>query len=479
MRDKPAADEKAGASYALTLSAEGGEQRRAWLRDAVRAFNDRMSPAHREAHRPGQVRPLDLFLDSGDEIVAGLTSDTYWDWWEVLHLWVAEDRRGHGLGRRLMEAAEREALRRGCRHAQLTTFGFQAPGFYARLGFRVVGRLDDFPPGIVYYWLRKDLTWNTSVELPEVQSDGGNAMPLQLTDESDPEGQLVALAERCASEGQMNLNKLLEAAVYARSRRAGWRHRPQVTRGTMQRELADAIERLKEEELTGVLVAPLQAGLQAMAEGRGDDLLAEVAPDAFVCRTCGHVSLGAAPDRCPDCGSWPGRTRKFVAFFNGDNAEPADPLGVLALLAHNAEDLERLVADLSEEEMRRPPAAGEWSIREHVAHFYDTQEMLDTRVDLMLEHDDPDLTPLAVYELATEAERHPASTQAMLAEFRRRRARCLERLGSRPLSDLWRSGRHPEFGRLTILRQAAYLAYHEQTHLPEIESLCAQVAAKH
>ncbi|MCJ7536942.1 MAG: hypothetical protein MUO57_15545 [Anaerolineales bacterium] len=26
-------------------------------------------------------------------------------------------------------------------------------------------------------------------------------------------------------------------------------------------------------------------------------------------------------------------------------------------------------------------------------------------------------------------------------------------------------------GRITILRQVAYLAYHEQTHLPEIEAL--------
>jgi hypothetical protein len=95
----------------------------------------------------------------------------------------------------------------------------------------------------------------------------------------------------------------------------------------------------------------------------------------------------------------------------------------------------------------------------------------------MLGQDNPDLTPLAVYELAAEADRHPASTHAMLAEFRDKRTRCLARLRSLPVEDLWRSGRHPEFGRLTILRQAAYLAYHEQTHLPEIEALCAQVAA--
>ena len=161
MRSEPIAGAKAGAEYVLNLCDQGDEERRSWLRDHLRAFNDRMSSAHREAHRPGQVRPLDLFFTSGDETVAGLTSDTYWDWWEILHLWVAEDRRNHGLGRRLMQAAEREARRRGCRHAYLSTFSFQAPAFYARLGFRVVGQLDDFPPGNVYYWLRKDFAQNS------------------------------------------------------------------------------------------------------------------------------------------------------------------------------------------------------------------------------------------------------------------------------------------------------------------------------
>jgi len=135
------------------------------------------------------------------------------------------------------------------------------------------------------------------------------------------------------------------------------------------------------------------------------------------------------------------------------------------------DELVRPVGSLSEEEMRKTPDGSDWSIRDHVAHFYDTQEMLDTRVDLMLKHDNPELAALAVYELATEADRHPASTRAMLARFRDKRARCIARLEALPLKDLWRPGRHPEFGQLTILRQAAYLAFHEQTHLPEIEMM--------
>jgi len=39
------------------------------------------------------------------------------------------------------------------------------------------------------------------------------------------------------------------------------------------------------------------------------------------------------------------------------------------------------------------------------------------------------------------------------------------------MRDLWRTGRHAEFGRITILRQADDMACHEQTHVPDIEEL--------
>jgi hypothetical protein len=246
----------------------------------------------------------------------------------------------------------------------------------------------------------------------------------------------------------------------------------------MRLELEASLQVLKRDNLAPELIAALETGRKALAERRPGDLLIEEAPDVFVCRTCGHAALGSPPDRCPDCGGWPGRFRKFVGFFNGDNTEPRNPVEVLALLARNADELERLVDGLSEVELTRTPVGNAWSIRDHVAHFYDAQEMLDTRVDLMLKYDNPELTAMAVYEFATAAERHPPSTRAILAEFRGRRARCIARLKALPLQDLWRPGRHPEFGQLTILRQAAYLAFHEQTHLPEIEALRRQFAGE-
>jgi len=288
-------------------------------------------------------------------------------------------------------------------------------------------------------------------------------------------GRMAALAERCSAEGQLNLSKLLEAELYAQVRRAGWDYRPAVTADAMAGELRAVLGFLMAERAAPSLVAALEEGLRGL-EVRQEDLRFEQAPDAFVCRSCGHVALGQAPDWCPGCGAWPGRRRKFVAIFNGDNTEPMNPAEVLALLARNADELRRLLEGLPEAATAIAPSRGEWSIREHVAHFYDTQEMLDTRLDLMLGREDPELVAMAAYAMAGDEARHPMSLDALMEAFLARREQCVARLRAMPAEGWWRTGRHPDFGRLTVLRQAAYIAFHEQTHLPEVEALRRLVA---
>ena len=89
--------------------------------------------------------------------MAGLTAELYWGWMFVDDLWVHESLRHQGYGSRLLAAAEEEAQKRGCARVWLRTFSFQARAFYEKYGYRVVGQLDDYPPGEVFYWMRKDM----------------------------------------------------------------------------------------------------------------------------------------------------------------------------------------------------------------------------------------------------------------------------------------------------------------------------------
>lgn len=89
--------------------------------------------------------------------VAGLYAHSYWGWMYVDELWVDARRRGQGLGRRLMAAAEEEAVARGCRGMWVDTWSWQARGFYEKLEFQVFGEIEDFPPPHRRLFLKKRL----------------------------------------------------------------------------------------------------------------------------------------------------------------------------------------------------------------------------------------------------------------------------------------------------------------------------------
>ncbi|MDQ1143849.1 ribosomal protein S18 acetylase RimI-like enzyme [Bacillus sp. SORGH_AS 510] len=65
-------------------------------------------------------------------------------------LWVDESLRGQGKGQELIQIAETFAREKGCTLMRLETFSFQAPEFYKKLGFKEIGKLDNFPKGFTH-----------------------------------------------------------------------------------------------------------------------------------------------------------------------------------------------------------------------------------------------------------------------------------------------------------------------------------------
>jgi ribosomal protein S18 acetylase RimI-like enzyme len=75
----------------------------------------------------------------------------------VRTLWIGEDRRGQGLGERLVATAEREAARRGCHEVHVVSHSYQAPGFYRRLGYTQIGELPGWLGNATRLLFRKKL----------------------------------------------------------------------------------------------------------------------------------------------------------------------------------------------------------------------------------------------------------------------------------------------------------------------------------
>ena len=97
---------------------------------------------------PPAITPLAILIkDDMGRTVGGLWGNSVFRWLVIELFFVPEERRGSGLGTRIMAEAEAIARARGCIGIWLDTYDFQAPDFYARLGFTTFGTVADQPPG--------------------------------------------------------------------------------------------------------------------------------------------------------------------------------------------------------------------------------------------------------------------------------------------------------------------------------------------
>jgi len=101
--------------------------------------------------------PVQLAARRRGRIVGGLEGMISFGWLFIRWLWVDERHRDGGIGRDLMVRAEALARERGATGAWVDTFSFQARPFYEKLGYRLFGTIDAYPPGHKRFFLKKRL----------------------------------------------------------------------------------------------------------------------------------------------------------------------------------------------------------------------------------------------------------------------------------------------------------------------------------
>ena len=127
--------------------------------EAVRVVDEGLGAFNAEAADTKAIRRFACFArDAEGRVVGGALARTWGTSCEIQVLWVARDLRDRGIGRRLVRRAEEHAVRLGCNLLYLETFTFQAPDFYARLGFRTALELPGFPDGASKLILTKELS---------------------------------------------------------------------------------------------------------------------------------------------------------------------------------------------------------------------------------------------------------------------------------------------------------------------------------
>jgi GNAT superfamily N-acetyltransferase len=102
------------------------------------------------------VRPMSVFArEASGRVIGGAVGRSWGACCELQQLWVAQTQRSRGLGRQLMQRFEQQAAQRGCSLVYLDTFSFQAPHFYAALGYQVVLETCGYTQGVSKFTLHK------------------------------------------------------------------------------------------------------------------------------------------------------------------------------------------------------------------------------------------------------------------------------------------------------------------------------------
>ena len=95
--------------------------------------------------------------DTNGNIIGSITGRAYYNEVHIGDLIVDKACRGNGLGSRLVSTVEDDYRKKGYAFVTLTTFGFQAPEFYRKLGYRIEFVRQNENPDLNKYFFRKDL----------------------------------------------------------------------------------------------------------------------------------------------------------------------------------------------------------------------------------------------------------------------------------------------------------------------------------
>jgi ribosomal protein L37E len=266
---------------------------------------------------------------------------------------------------------------------------------------------------------------------------------------------LVALAAEFEREGQYNAAKLVRAAAISSINRNS-------TKSVVPTEAREQAAELREiaDGVAATAAASLADPLRAAAAAleAGNVALYADAPDPFVCRICGHVAIAPFTDRCDECGRWPTTAERIRPIYW---ARASTPHEALEMLANAPETVRSILAD-GDAGVAGPD--GGWSAHQTLEHLNNAQGIFRGRIDQLVSGGDPELASVLVWRM----DGGELTTEALFGAYSNLREEIVDLLSGLDPIVWWNTGRHEEFGRVTLAEQASYFANHEPTHLAQL-----------
>lgn len=277
--------------------------------------------------------------------------------------------------------------------------------------------------------------------------------------------EILALKTKIDSKGQYNISKLLQAGIESILAQAAYETEVQRDTESLVEGIRHTQEIFQKNGVNQEIITALEIGKKAMSETRLpflDDI-----PNPYLCRKCGQCFLENPPLSCPTCKSWSTTFHEFspVYWLNEFN-----PISALTNLNYVPQKVKELIGGIDEEKLN-VKYGDIWSIREVITHLRDAQGVMEARIKLFLDQDNPILSSQNVFDWATKKEGQPPTTWDIYEMYTESRKNTLDDLESLQLQDWWKTGKHDEWGNITIFEQVSYFIAHEMTHIGQILNL--------
>lgn len=277
--------------------------------------------------------------------------------------------------------------------------------------------------------------------------------------------QILALKTKINSKGQYNVSKLLQVGIEGILTRFAYDTKVNRDTDSLIKGIEHAMEVFQKYQINQEVINALEVGKKAML----DNLLPfhDEIPNPFLCRKCGNCFLVNPPQSCPKCRSWSTTFHEISPIYW---VNEFDPVSALANLSYVPLKVKKLIEDIGEEKLITK-YNNNWSIREVITHLRDAQGVMEHRIKLFSEQDNPILSSQNVFDWATNKEGQPPTTQDIFKMYIESRNKTIDYLENLKLLEWWKTGKHDEWGNITIFEQVSYFIAHEMTHIGQILNL--------
>lgn len=140
----------------IQMSWQEGDPGYSFQHKLQRIINKYLHQADPEKNRKNTKEFALHVTDEDGSFMGGAIILIHQNWVEIVLLALIQRIRGFGLGKGMLEMIEEKAREFGCKRIRTETCEINV-GFYQKCGYKMGEKLEDYPPGLNYFWLHKDL----------------------------------------------------------------------------------------------------------------------------------------------------------------------------------------------------------------------------------------------------------------------------------------------------------------------------------